>query len=55
MPTNSVIRLTDRPDMTIDIYHGRKITQQQQTYYLANASAGLEPGLSRPAVQRLTP
>ena len=26
----SVIRLTDRPDMTLDVYRGRKITTQQQ-------------------------
>ena len=25
----SVVRLTDRPDMTLDVYHGRKITKQQ--------------------------
>ena len=26
----SVVRLTDRPDMTIDVYRGRKTTMQQQ-------------------------
>ena len=26
----SVVRLSDRPDMTIDVYHGRKTTKQQQ-------------------------
>ena len=26
----SVVRLTDRPDMTLDVYRGRKITTQQQ-------------------------
>ena len=26
----SVVRLTDRPDMTIDVYRGRKTTTQQQ-------------------------
>ena len=26
----SVVRLTDRPDMTIDVYCGRKTTTQQQ-------------------------
>ena len=25
-----MVRLTDRPDMTLDVYHGRKITTQQQ-------------------------
>ena len=32
LPRKSVVRLTDRPDMTLDVYRGRKITiQQQQT------------------------
>ena len=26
----SVARLTDRPDMTLDVYRGRKTTTQQQ-------------------------
>ena len=26
LPRKSVVRLTDRPDMTIDVYHGRKTT-----------------------------
>ena len=26
----SVVRLTDRPDMTLDVYRGRKRTIQQQ-------------------------
>ena len=26
----SVVRLTDRPDMTLDVYRGRKTTTQQQ-------------------------
>ena len=31
LPRKSVVRLTDRPDMTLDVYRGRKtITQQQQ-------------------------
>ena len=25
-----MVRLTDRPDMTLDVYHGRKTTVQQQ-------------------------
>ena len=25
-----MVRLTDRPDMTLDVYHGRKATIQQQ-------------------------
>ena len=26
----SVVRLTDRPDMTLDVYRGRKTTMQHQ-------------------------
>ena len=29
LPRKSVVRLTDRPDMTLDVYRGRKITNQQ--------------------------
>ena len=28
-PRKSVVRLTDRPDMTLDVYRGRKTTIQQ--------------------------
>ena len=30
LPRESVVRLTDRPDMTLDVYRGRKTTTQQQ-------------------------
>ena len=30
LPRNSVVRLTGRPDMTLDVYRGRKTTTQQQ-------------------------
>ena len=30
LPRKSVVRLTDRPDMTLDVYHGHKTTVQQQ-------------------------
>ena len=29
MPRKSVVRLTVRPDMTLDVYRGRKTTKQQ--------------------------
>ena len=32
LPRKSVVRITDRPDMTLDVYHGRKTTIQQPTY-----------------------
>ena len=30
LPRKSVVRLTDRPDVTLDVYRGRKTTIQQQ-------------------------
>ena len=30
LPRKSVVRLTDHPDMTLDVYRGRKRTIQQQ-------------------------
>ena len=30
LPRKSVVRLTDCPDMTLDVYSGRKTTIQQQ-------------------------
>ena len=30
----SVVRLTDRPDMTLDVYRGRKTTMQQQQQFM---------------------
>ena len=33
LPRKSVLRLTDRPDMTLDVYRGRKTTTQQQQQY----------------------
>ena len=30
LPRKSVVRLIDRPDMTLDVYHGCKTTMQQQ-------------------------
>ena len=31
LPRKSVVKLTDRPGMTIDVYRGRKTTNQQST------------------------
>ena len=30
LPRKSVVKLTDRPNMTLDVYRGRKTTKQQQ-------------------------
>ena len=34
LPRKSVVRLTDRSDMTLDVYRGRKTTMQQQQQQL---------------------
>ena len=34
LPRKSVVRLTDRPDMTLDVSRGRKTTKQQQQQQL---------------------
>ena len=33
LPRKSVVMLTDRPDMTLDVYRGHKTTTQQQILY----------------------
>ena len=40
LPRKSVVRLTDRPDMTLDVYRGRKTTIQQQQPVQMNGSIG---------------
>ena len=34
LPRKSVVRLTDRPDMTLDVHCGRKTTIQQQQQFI---------------------
>ena len=45
LPRKSVVRLTDRPDMTLDVYRGHKTTIQQQQRRLQNVccDTSLEP------------
>ena len=38
LPRKSVVRLTDRPDMTFDVYCGRKTTIQQQYNNVSHTS-----------------
>ena len=38
LPRKSVIRLTDHPDMTLDVYRGRKTTMQKYTTQSNNHS-----------------
>ena len=42
LPRKSVVRLTDRPDMTLDVYRGRKTTMQQcnATKFQGNQPSG---------------
>ena len=35
LPRKSVVRLTDRPDMTLDVYRGRKTTMQHAMQLLS--------------------
>ena len=47
LPRKSVVRLTDRPDMTLDVYRGRKTTTQQIcSYVILYNQAG--PSQARP-------
>ena len=57
LPRKSVARLTDRPDMTLDVYRGRKTTIQQQEvsmifHYVAQLSFnGCQAGfVDRPSI-----
>ena len=48
LPRKSVVRLTDRPDMTLDVYRGRKTTIQHsdfkvKTCFSQKQSGHLEP------------
>ena len=44
-----MVRLTDRPDMTLDVYRGRKTTTQQLFFVLVNLFA-----LHQNSVERYT-
>ena len=49
LPRKSVVRLTDRPDMTLDVYRGGKTTmqQQQQQLFPSNKLPALKLQVSR--------
>ena len=38
MPRKSVVRLTDRPDMTLNVYRGRKTTMQNKNNFMLNSA-----------------
>ena len=37
-----MVKLTDHPDMTLDVYRGRKTIMQQQQQQLQSAISGLQ-------------
>ena len=45
LPRKSVVRLTDRPDMTLDVYRGRKTTIQNTIYSKRFSSYGADTKL----------
>ena len=47
LPMKSVVRLTGRPDMTLDVYRGRKTTMQQQQLFPSNKLPALKLQVSR--------
>ena len=38
LPRKSVVRLTNRPDITLDVYRGRKTEMQQQHRHILTVS-----------------
>ena len=54
MPRKSVVRLTDRPDMTLDVYRGRKTTKQNKNKNFQN-SYNSPPNIVKRAEHNLTP
>ena len=42
LPRKSVARVTDRPDMTLDVYRRRKTTTQQQQQQIQEAQMHVE-------------
>ena len=57
LPRKSVVRLTDRPDMTLDVYRGRKTTMQMQRLQetsVLNILQGKNQGLIVQSIVSLT-
>ena len=44
LPRKSVVRLTDRPDMTLDVYRGRKTTKQLKKNLTNDVVSFEQPG-----------
>ena len=47
-----MVRLTDRPDMTLDVYRGRKTTMQQQQQLSKRHDVDLRNNFSLPVNYR---
>ena len=41
LPRKSVVRLTDRPDMTLDVYRGRKTTMQCNVFDIIDSCSAV--------------
>ena len=41
LPRKSVVRLNDRPDMTLDVYRGHKTTTQHNNLYIIKYQFGI--------------
>ena len=50
LPRKSVVRLTDRPDMTLDVYRGRKSTIQYNTIKKGSRDIAMSLASVRPSV-----
>ena len=53
LPTKSVVRLTDRPDMTLDVYRGRKTTIQLY-YFTSNSYSAVSEVTTQSQMSRLS-
>ena len=53
LPMKSVVRLTDRPDMTLDVYRGRKTITHNTTHSLPVRIYNLEASFSPAQKEKL--
>ena len=55
LPRKSVVRLTDHPDMTLDVYRGRKTTMQQQQNHFYSIQFYLKELMATPENYNINP
>ena len=59
LPRKSVVRLTDRPDMTLDVYRGRKTTKQKKKimssdpYFTSFLFSGFHAAVGKPVFHEI--